>query len=193
MKLMLPYLALTIGIGYLLGGRLTNLASLELQWRWLAVIGLALQFVTGPGDVAPLVCLYVSFVVLVVFTIKNIRVAGMPLVLLGLSLNFLVIGINAGMPVTKHALRASGQGDLLDELINNPYPKHHLATKDDYVVFLGDVIPIPPPVHQAVSIGDIFTYGGVGVVIVSAMRHGSKDGAPRRRRTDLEVVEHAGQ
>jgi Family of unknown function (DUF5317) len=193
MKLVVAFLVLTIAVGYLLGGRLSNLASLKLRWRPLAVVGLALQFVTGPGDVVPLVCLYVSFVVLLVFTIKNIRVAGLPLVLLGLSLNFFVIGINGGMPVTRHALKASGQGELLDELVNNPYPKHHLASSDDYAVFLGDAIPIPPPVHQAISLGDIFTYLGVGVVIVSAMRHGTKDGAARPQRADeLKVVEDAG-
>ena len=36
--------------------------------------------------------------------------------------------------------------------------------------FLGDVIGLPPPVAQAISVGDIFTYGGVAVVIAAGMR-----------------------
>ena len=42
------------------------------------------------------------------------------------------------------------------------YVKHHLAGPDERVLFLGDVIGLPPPVAQAISLGDIFTYGGVG-------------------------------
>ena len=41
------------------------------------------------------------------------------------------------MPVGAQALEASGQGQFLDDLVNNPYPKHHLASEDDIVVFLG--------------------------------------------------------
>jgi hypothetical protein len=52
------------------------------------------------------------------------------------------------------------------------------------VLWLGDVIALPPPISQAISLGDIFTYGGVGVVIVSGMR---------RRRADLEPVPMSGE
>jgi hypothetical protein len=129
-----------------------------------------LQFVTGPGDTVPLVSLYVSFVLLSIFALRNIKVAGFPLIILGVAMNFLVIGSNQGMPVARGALEGSGQGDLLGDLVNNPYPKHHLADDGDAVVFLGDVIAVPKPIGQAISIGDIFTYTGVGVVVVSAMR-----------------------
>ena len=108
---------------------------------------------------------------------------GFPLILAGVLCNLLVIGINGGMPVSKHALRASDQGQFLGDLENNPYPKHHLATDDDLLRYLGDVIPVPSPVEQAISLGDILTYGGVGFVIVGAMR-----GAPARRR-DVEETQ----
>jgi hypothetical protein len=90
--------------------------------------------------------------------------------LAGVLCNLLVIGINGGMPVSKHALRASDQGQFLGDLENNPYPKHHLATDDDLLRFMGDAIAIPSPIEQAISVGDILTYGGVGIVIVGAMR-----------------------
>ncbi len=170
MKLMLFSMALIFSVGFLMGGRLGGLSTIKVRWAGLAVVGLALQFVTGPGDTVPLVCLYVSFVLLSVFALRNIRIAGFPLIILGVAMNFLVIGSNQGMPVTRGALEGSGQGDLLGDLMNNPYPKHHLADEGDVVVFLGDVIPVPKPIAQAISIGDIFTYTGVGVVIVSAMR-----------------------
>jgi hypothetical protein len=38
------------------------------------------------------------------------------------------------------------------------------------MLFLGDVIAIPPPVNKVISIGDVFTYGGVATVIAGSMR-----------------------
>jgi hypothetical protein len=190
MKLMLVCMAVILAVGYLLGGRLRNMEELRLQWPFLALIGLALQFVTGPGDTVPLACLYLSFVLLIVFTVKNISIFGFPLILAGVVCNLLVIGINGGMPVSAHALVASDQGQFLGDLENNPYPKHHLATDDDELRFLGDVIAIPLPIAQAISLGDIFTYAGVGLVVVGAMRT-----VPARREDEVtseHEVAHVG-
>jgi hypothetical protein len=177
MKLMAICMTVILLVGYLLGGRLRNLAELQIEWPWLALVGLALQFVTGPGSTVPLLCLYLSFALLILFTIKNIRIFGFAVILAGVLCNLLVIGANGGMPVSKAALRGSDQGRYLGDLENNPFPKHHLATQDDLLRFLGDVIPVPEPIAQAISIGDIFTYGGVGMVVVGAMR-----ASPARRR-----------
>ena len=185
MKLMLGSLSLALLVGFLLGGRLHRLSSVHLQWTGLALVGFALQFVSGPGTALPLVCLYLSFVLLTIFAVRNIAIAGFPIILVDIAMNFLVIGLNQGMPVAGQALEASGQGDTLDDLIDNPYPKHHLASDDDLVVFLGDVIALPQPIGQAISIGDIFTYGGVGIVIVAGMR------APAAKRNDEEADDHA--
>lgn len=182
MKLMLLSLSLAVLAGVVLGGRMSNLSTLRLRWTGLALAGFALQWVYGPGTVIPLLCLYVSFVLLTVFAIKNLRVAGFPIILAGVLMNFLVIGLNQGMPVAKQALIASDQAETLDDLMNNPWPKHHLASDDDLLLFLGDVIAVPAPVRQAISVGDIFTYGGVGVVIVTGMRR------PARREDHAEDV-----
>ena len=187
MKLMAICMAAILAVGYLLGGRLRNVADLKIRWPGLAFVGLALQFVTGPGETVPLACLYLSFVLLIVFTVANIRVFGFPLILAGVLCNLLVIGTNGGMPVSAHALEASDQGQFLGDLENNPYPKHHLATEDDLLRFLGDVIPVPTPVAQAISLGDILTYGGVGLVIVGAMRV-----TPARREDAVEADEAVG-
>jgi hypothetical protein len=149
------------------------------------VVGFALQFVTGPGDTVPLACLYTSFVLLTVFALKNIRTTGFAVVLVGIALNFAVIGLNAGMPVSGHALVVSDQGQFLYGLTHDPYPKHHLATDADTLRFLGDVIPLPSPIAQAVSVGDIFTYGGVAIVIIAAMR------TPVRREEEDPSPAHA--
>jgi uncharacterized protein DUF5317 len=168
MKLVLPSFLLAIGIGYARGGRLAALGRLRLRWQGLAVVGLALQIVIWPGGSWPLAYLYVSFVVLAAFAIANIHTTGVPLILIGIALNFLVIVVNEGMPVSKVAIVSSGQASTLEELVNDGGAKHHLASGADDLRFLGDVIAIPP-LQQAVSVGDAFTYGGVVVLIIAGM------------------------
>ncbi len=162
--------------GLLWGGRPANLAHLKLRWAPLAIIGFGLQLGFEPSGIFPgtdlswpLVALLTSFVLLFVFVLANVPTTGFQLILVGVLLNFLVIGVNAGMPVTRSALVRSGQESTLADL-RTYTAKHHLAAPDEKLLFLGDVIALPPPIAQAVSIGDIFTYGGAAVVIAAAMR-----------------------
>ena len=195
MKLMLVSLSLAVLAGIGFGGRMRNLSTVRLRWTGLAMAGFALQWVYGPGTLIPLTCLYVSFVMLTVFALKNLNITGFRIILAGVAMNFLVIGLNQGMPVAEQALMASGQADTLDDLIHNPWPKHHLASDDDVAIFLGDVIALPQPVGQAISVGDIFTYGGVGVVIVAGMRTPARredEDADRASAEDAEALQHAG-
>src|SRR2546425_1609601 len=157
-----------VAVGYAAGGRLANVSKLSLRWAPLALAGLALQFISVPGQ-WPLILLAISFLLLLVFGIVNRRVRGFTLIILGISLNFLVIGVNHGMPVERHALIASGQQATLTDLVKSGGAKHHIAASDDQLLFLGDVIAIPPPVAQVVSVGDICTYAGVGWLIIAGM------------------------
>jgi len=177
MKLILGTLLVALAAGFLLGGRLSNLSHLRIRWAPLALVGFAMQLVNPPGN-WPLFMLLGSFVLLSIFAIVNIRTAGFALILIGVAMNFTVIGVNGGMPVSRQALIASGQADTLGDLVNDAdsYVKHHLADGEDRVLFLGDVIALAPPIAQAVSIGDFYTYGGVAVVIMAAMRR-RPDGA----------------
>jgi hypothetical protein len=176
MKLILITLAVTFAVGYATGGRLSNLASLRIRWAPLAIVGLVMQMINPPGR-WPLAMLLGSFVLLAVFALVNIRTPGFGLIAIGVAMNFLVIGANAGMPVSAQALVASGQTDTVMDLTNDAdsYVKHHLADEGDVVLFLGDVIALPSPISQAISLGDIFTYGGVAVVIISGMRRRVRD------------------
>jgi hypothetical protein len=167
MKLVLPSFLIAVAIGYARGGRLAALGRLRLRWQGLAIVGLALQIVLWPGGSWPLVYLYVSFVILATFAIVNIRTTGFALILAGIALNFAVIVVNEGMPVSRAAIVASGQASTMDELVNDGGAKHHLATADDRVRFLGDVIAIGP-LEQAISVGDVLMYGGVMMLIAAA-------------------------
>lgn len=195
MNLVLPTFAIAGAAGYLARGRLSALGRLRLRWQAAAIAGLGLQVAPVPGKTLPLVLLFVSFGVLIAFGIVNIRVAGFPLILIGIALNLTVISVDHGMPVTRHALVASGQQDTLRLLRHDGGAKHHLATSSDRIIFLGDVIPIAP-IRQAVSVGDVFTYVGVGWLIVSGMLgRGAGWGAEPALEVDVpspNEVDHVG-
>lgn len=181
MKLILVVIALSVLVGWLAGGRISTLSRLRLRWAGVAIIGLALQLAPTPSRSWAMALLYVSFVLLVAFAIANIRVVGVPLVFIGIVLNLTVIAANRGMPVTKQALVASGQRDTLASLVEDGGAKHHLADSHDRLLFLGDVIAIGDPVSQAISWGDVFTFGGVMCVIAAGMIDRSQ---PGRRTLD---------
>ena len=164
---MLASVVLALVVGFLLGGRLANLGRIQLRWTLLAIGALPLQLVTGPGTAIPLACLYLSFAMLVAFAIGNLRVAGFWIILAGVALNFVVIGVNRGMPVGRVALEASGPTGV--HVPTDAFPRHHLEGSGDVGVFLGDVIVLPQPLGLVVSVGDVLTFGGIGVVIGAGM------------------------
>lgn len=169
MKLVAIGLVLGVVVGTFRGGQLSQLSELKPRYASLAFAGLLLQLVNPPGS-WPLVLLILSFVLLTAFALANIRIVGFAAILAGVVLNFTVIAINGGMPVAREAIIASGQEGTLAPLLERPGVKHHLAGPDDRMLFLGDVIAVPAPVSQVISVGDLFTYGGMAVVIAGAMR-----------------------
>ena len=169
MRLVLFTFPLAIGLGYLLGGRLSNIGRVKFRHGWAGFVGVILQFLPIGGTLGYLV-LVASFLLLLFVASVNWKLPGFLLVLVGLWMNFLVIVVNEGMPVTREAIVASGQADTLDDLVDAGGTKHHLATPEDDLVFLGDRIALPSPVRQAVSIGDVVAYAGAMWFVVAGMR-----------------------
>jgi hypothetical protein len=171
MRLILATLVFAFVLGLVAGGRPSGLSSLKVRWTPAALVGLALQLAPVPGTTWPLVLLFVSFVLLIGFAIVNVgaRVPGFVLILIGVLMNFAVIGVNHGMPVSRQALIQSHQQETLPILLERPGAKHHLAGSGDRLMFLADVIAVPP-LRQIVSVGDVFAYTGVVWLIVAGMR-----------------------
>jgi Family of unknown function (DUF5317) len=177
MRLVLIVVIVAIVTGYLSGGSLREFPTARTRWWWLAIVGVAMQLVTGTGTLQTFL-LVGSFVVLIVYVTANLRAPGYALILLGLLLNVAVIAANQGMPVTRQALVESGQADTIPELSDNgDGQKHLLAGDDTRLLELGDVIALGDPVRQAVSAGDILIHAGIGWFIVMAMRR-RRDPAP---------------
>ncbi len=171
MELIVATLVIAVAIGYATGGRVSALADLKVRWTWVAIAGLALQSIPLPSRTLSFAALYVSFALLLAFAVANVRRQAIPFVAiaLGVVMNFTVIAINGGMPVTRDALVTSGQLETLDELADDGWVKHHLAGPDDELMFLGDVIGVSQ-IGQVVSIGDVFAYLGVAWLVIAGMR-----------------------
>jgi hypothetical protein len=169
MRLVLFAFPLAIGLGYLLGGRLRNLAGTRFRHAWAGLAGVGFQFLPLDGT-AGYLALMTSFVLLLFVAAVNRRLPGFVLVLIGLCLNFLVIAVNEGMPVTREAILSSGQAETLDDLQEAGGSKHHLAGPGDDLLILADRMGIPAPVEQAVSVGDLVACAGVMWFVALGMR-----------------------
>jgi hypothetical protein len=169
-RTVLATLVLAVLAGYLAGGRLSKLAMLRIRWPVVLIVAVALQCIPAAGGTWPLVLLFVSLGLLLVFVTANLRAraVGFPLVAIGLLLNCTVIAVNQGMPVTREALVASHQSDTLESLVRDGGAKHHLAVSGDRLLLLADVIPIAP-IRQVVSVGDLFTDLGICWLVVAGM------------------------
>jgi hypothetical protein len=165
----LATMSLAVLAGILAGGRLSHLAALRIRWLPAAIVGFALQIVPVSGRTLALALLWLSFGLLVTFAAANVRlgVPGFRIVLVGVLLNFAVIALNAGMPVSAEALARSGQLDTVAALVDGGGVKHHLAGPQDRLPILGDTIPLPP-FREVVSVGDVLTYAGVAWLLARA-------------------------
>jgi Family of unknown function (DUF5317) len=178
-----------LGLG--LGGSFRNLADVQIRF-WPAIpVAVLLQVVPlpalggRPGQVVPVGMLLASLVILFLVAVANWRLYGFVVIAVGVLMNFVVIGANHGMPVSRDAVLAAGGADRIDELPREPGSRHHLASGEDSLMFLGDVIGIRPPFGVVVSVGDLLTYGGATAFVVAAML-----GRPVRRRPPEREPHH---
>jgi len=159
MLLGLVFLAALITVP-LARGRLTALADLQLRRMWLAPLGIAVQIViieivpAGSAHVHEAIHMF-SYVLLGAFCWSNRRIPGVPVILLGGALNFIVIAANGGvMPADPELARhvAGAEGFVNSGAMANPH-----------LLFLGDVFATPQswPMYNVFSVGDIVITLGV--------------------------------
>ena len=152
----------SILVGILRGGKLTNLGDLHLSGWWMLFLALAMQigatYAPDDGSSLPVVLVLASFIPLLAVVWLNRDQQGLWLAGIGILMNLTVIGLNDGMPVLEAAVELSGgtfDPDTLDA-------KHVLLDDNTTFPFLADVIPFPGSV---ISLGDVFLAVGLGVFI----------------------------
>jgi Family of unknown function (DUF5317) len=177
-----------VGLG--LGGRPQALAEARVRLWWLIPVSLVLQVIPVPRADAGLARLLPVGVLLIVVALVNWRTWGFLLILVGLVLNFTVIGMNHGMPVSAAAIRDSGRPELLEGLTKERGEKHHLAGERDVLLPLADVIPFREPFGVVVSVGDLVIDTG-GAVFLAAAMLGRPERRPRRANRRRSVPPEA--
>ena len=187
MSLVATVVVLAVLIGLATGGRLRELAHIRLRHVWLVWIAFLLQFLLAflPGDLRqtlrlPIVglafILAVAWVVFMWPPLSRLLRAALVLVVLGWAMNFVVIGLNNGMPVSAETLERVG---LPTENIESGDLSKHVKLDDDTLLpWLGDVIPLPlfGPLRKAVSLGDLVMLAGLLLFIPVGMRRGEEGG-----------------
>jgi len=158
-------------VGLVLGGRLESIAETRFRWGWLALVALAIQLVlfsplaAGLGEASRWI--YVgSTVLVVVVVLANIRIPGLPIVLLGALSNLAAIVANGGsMPASPAALAAVGA-------TIHTGPTNSVVVVQPALEPLTDIFAMPAwlPLANVFSIGDVLIGVGVAVAIAAAMR-----------------------
>lgn len=158
----------------LTGGKLGRLASLRLRWLWTAPVALALQVlivtIAPQGNHALHAAVHgVTYALAAAFLWANRRIPGMPVIAIGAACNALAIVVNGGvMPASAHALRLAG-------LVQGAGFHNSAPVADPRLLWLGDLIPIPGPLPNVLSIGDCVIFTGMLVLL-----HRACGGAQRR-------------
>jgi hypothetical protein len=176
-------LAIPLGvlIGFLLGGRLSGLGKLKLRWLPLIFLALVIQLLVFPVfsdravvGVATESLHIVSYVLLAIWIVANVRLSPMLLLGLGAACNFSVLVANKGlMPASVHALQQAGFLELAGRLLQDGvYSNLVLMTTHTRLNVLGDVLYVPEwiPLSSAFSIGDTLIMLALGWLIVKGMR-----------------------
>ncbi len=165
--------AIPLGLiaGLLIGGRIERLGAVRFRLGALAVLALAVQVVLfsplGAGlDDAISRAIYVASTVAVgIVVLANIRLIGVPLIVLGAASNLVAIVANGGaMPADPGALAAVG-AEVRDN--TNSVLVEHPAVQP-----LTDIFATPAwlPFANVFSVGDLLIGLGIVVAIAAAMR-----------------------
>jgi Family of unknown function (DUF5317) len=173
MTLVLLVSLLAVGVGLLFGGRVAGIGSLRLQHREVLALALVVQvtaWVLGTvSAVGYALGVTVAALAAGIFCARNLAVPGVPLMTLGLALNFLVVAANGAMPVSLAAAQRAGLD--VAGLLAGASPRHEVVTDETVFSWLGDVVPVALPWRpEVVSIGDVLLAAGLALLIVIAMR-----------------------
>ena len=182
--------ALVVGVvlGFATGGRPSNIGRNALELVPLLVVSVVLQLAAEllpVSDTVGLALVLVSYIGLSAFATANIRLVGMPVVLVGLVLNLAVVTLNGGMPVRESSILAA-HAATADQIRTLDFgAKRHLARDDDTITFLGDIIPVRPS-REVLSFGDLILAFGIADVVFRLL----KPVELRRRRGVVVDVDH---
>jgi hypothetical protein len=168
--------------GYACGGRLSWLAKTRIRAPWLLILAAGLQFVhfrfpqvrqglesaIGISLMVPIFILVGAWILANLLRRPPAVQAALLLIVVGGTMNAVVIAANGRMPYSEAAARAANQS-AEDKARAASSPKHLAADSTTKLGWFGDVIPVRP-IGKVVSPGDVILLLGVGALVAGAMR-----------------------
>jgi DHA3 family macrolide efflux protein-like MFS transporter len=183
-------------LGLRAGGRLDNLANIQLRWPLLLIAAVLVRFGTegllnlgvGVVDQLRVPLLATGFVLLLIGLWINRGYPGLSIAFVGILLNGVVIVVNGGhMPIWETSLAAAG---LTPESVTSALHFVVPGEASDFflhALILGDIIPVPIPIVQNVaSLGDLFLTAGLAFFLFASVVR-----VPTRLEEHEEAVVHA--
>ena len=175
--------AIVIGLllGSLVGGRWLALGSIPFRWAPLILLGFLVQIVLFSDAVAERVgaagpLLYVVSTLMVgAAVVRNLRIPGMPLIVLGAASNMAAILANGGfMPAAPGALASLGKS--APTIYSNS-----AVVAQPALELLTDRLALPRwlPFANVFSLGDVLIGVGVVMLIVISMARARPDRGPQ--------------
>ena len=173
---------LGIIVGYLTGGRITSLLERTLHWKLLALGALAIQLVIFSNlpvqDYLPGLALealhYLSYISLLVFIIRNIKLPGILPIGSGIFLNTLAIFLNGGyMPTFPENMKYTALAQYAAVIEQGGTSNNSSGiTSDTVLPWLGDIFYLPSwiPLSNVFSIGDLLIGAGVFIYLLINMK-----------------------
>src|SRR5215212_9026475 len=160
-----------VAVGLARGGELGELADSGVRSRWLALGCLAVQATVvllplpGAGGTVLLVA---ALATLLGVARANARLAGVPLLALGLLLNLIVVLANLGMPVPAATLERAGI-TVEQPAPDRPDAKHVLERGGTRLGLLGDRLAVRP-LRAVTGYGTVIELAGLFLLLQHLVR-----------------------
>jgi hypothetical protein len=163
--------AAAVAVGLARGGALRSLRSHGVKAVWLGIACLAVQaslvVLPMPG-LGGFVLLVAALATLLGIARANGRLAGVPLLALGLLLNLIVVLANVGMPVPAATLERAGI-TLEQPAPDRPDAKHVLQRGGTRLGLLGDRLAVRP-LRTVTSYGTVIELAGLFLLLQHLVR-----------------------
>ena len=160
-----------VAVGLARGGALVGLVEPGVKARWLALGCLAVQAsvvaLPLPG-LGGFVLLVAALAALLGIARANARLAGAPLLALGLLLNLIVVLANVGMPVAAATLERAGIR-VEQPLPHRPDAKHVLDAGEARLGLLGDRLAVRP-LRTVTGYGTVIELAGLFLLLQHLVR-----------------------
>jgi signal transduction histidine kinase len=167
-------IALSLFLAFIRGGQLNRLKNVDLRLPYLAIISFILDFLPYHLNHIPSWVLFIIFIVkytlLLIFIFFNSKYKHIKIIGMGILMNFLVILLNGGaMPVSRRALEIPSLAKQVEMIQSGVLSNYTLMTDKTPLWILADIIYIPWPKEQFISIGDITIMLGIFLFIQDIM------------------------